>query len=67
MSARVVPRIFKLLVDYHANDAPVMPNYMNRMPRLPINRNFLSNRYASRKKIASFPFLTSPHRDRDRD
>lgn len=42
-----------LLKDCHANNAPVMPNYMNRMPRLPINRNFFSNRYASRKKIGT--------------
>ena len=46
---------------------PVMPNYMNRMPLLPINRDFHSpNRYASRKRIASFPYpFASPHRDRE--
>lgn len=49
--ARVVLRIFgrELLKNCHASNAPVMPNYKNRMPRLPINRDFFSNRYASRK------------------
>lgn len=63
MCARVVVKILgcKLLKDCHADIAPVMPNYKNRMPRLPINRDFFSNRYAARKGIASFPSpLTSP-------
>lgn len=47
MRARIVLKIFgrKLLKNCHANDAPVMPNYMNRKvwPLLPINHNFFSN------------------------
>ena len=62
--ARVVRRIFgrELLKNCHASNAPVMPNYKNRMPRLPINRDFFSNRYASRKisrKLSIPPAL--PH------
>ena len=65
MCARFVLRIFgrELLKNCHASNAPVMPNYKNRMPRLPINRDLFSNRYASRKisrKLSIPPRFPTP-------